>query len=518
LQYDHAVIIGGSLGGMITAAYLSKYFKRITIIESDDVLSDTFNKSTPNEILDYRCRLESPTSIGRSGVSQIYQIHLLPGEGFKIFNELFPHLTDKLKNEYNVRTYAIKSEVMMIINGNVLNQNLPEDMEWLGIDRFTLEIALRKELCLQYSNQIEWICNARAIQLIVDRSANIVQGVKYRLKQHVNSQLLDIYGDFIVDCSGRNTSSIKWLKESFNLIVPTEQIHFGSGYVSFIGERFKTEHPSLDSISIFLCNANSPDNNTGCFIAPIRVIKTNDENSLGNLSTITVHCVNSEFPPNDSYENLLEWAKDHLNSGFNSILKSTKVCSPLVPYRRAIDDRKYVELLGKKWPHNYILLGDAMCTFNPQYGQGMTHALRHARELGRIFNEHCHKLEDISYIFNRRASVITEECWLASTTNDWKTPTLKIIKTDKNGEIRTYQRGNDSDTTHHPEPQVPLMIKFLQWYNHWFLLCAAKSGQLSTDFVRVINQHCNPFILMKPTTLIQVCYMALSHYFHVSKN
>ncbi|CAF3489111.1 unnamed protein product [Rotaria sp. Silwood1] len=155
----------------------------------------------------------------------------------------------------------------------------------------------------------------RAIQLIVDQSVNIVQDVKYRLKQHVDSQ--------------------------FNLIVPTEQIHFGCGYISFIGERFKTGNPSLDSISIIGCNINSSDNNTGCYITPIR---------------------------------------------------------------------------------------NAMCAFNPQHAQGMTHALRHASELGKMFDEQCHKLEDISYIFSQRVSAIMEECWLASTISDWKTPTLKIIK------------------------------------------------------------------------------------------
>ncbi|CAF2423633.1 unnamed protein product [Rotaria sp. Silwood2] len=94
-----------------------------------------------------------------------------------------------------------------------------------------------------------------------------------------------------------------------------------------------------------------------------------------------------------------------------------------------------------------------MCAFNPVYGQGMTHALRHARELNKIFEEHRHKLEDISYIFNRRASVISKECWLASITNDWKTPTLKVIETDKNGKIETYQRGVDSDTMKCSEPR-----------------------------------------------------------------
>jgi hypothetical protein len=95
-QYDHAIILGGSIGGMVTATYLSKYFKRITIIESDDVLNDTLMKYTPDELLDYRCRLESPTSLERSGVSQTYQLHVLQDEGYKILREIFPQLENKL--------------------------------------------------------------------------------------------------------------------------------------------------------------------------------------------------------------------------------------------------------------------------------------------------------------------------------------------------------------------------------------------------------------------------------------
>ncbi|CAF1095091.1 unnamed protein product [Rotaria sordida] len=306
-------------------------------------------KSTPNQLLDYRCRLGSPTSLGRSGISQMYHLHVLEGEGHKILQELFPQLKDKLLNEYD---------------------------------------------------------------------------------HHVDSSSIDLYGDFIINCTGRNTSSVKWLKESFNLIVPTIQIHFGLGYVTFIGERFKTGDPSLDSKHIIGYALNAPDKNAGFGITPIREIKTMDENSLGTLSTLPLQCVNYEYPSNDSYENLLEWIKEKLDPECYSIFKSTKVCSPLVSYRRAIDDRKCVEQLGKKWPQNYVLLGDAICTFNPTYGQGMTHACRQARELRKIFQENCHKLKDISHIFNRRASAITEECWLLSTTNDWKTLTLKIIKGD----------------------------------------------------------------------------------------
>ena len=67
----------------------------------------TFIKSTPVELLNYHCRLESPTWIGRSSVSQIYQMHMLAGEGFKILKKLFPELTDKLINQYSVRRNSL---------------------------------------------------------------------------------------------------------------------------------------------------------------------------------------------------------------------------------------------------------------------------------------------------------------------------------------------------------------------------------------------------------------------------
>jgi hypothetical protein len=213
-------------------------------------------------------------------------------------------------------------------------------------------------------------------------------------------------------------------------------MHFGSGYVSFVGERFKIGDPALDSNSIIGSTVNTPYNNKGCFITPMCQIKTEDQNSLGTLSNIVFNCVNSEYPPNDSYENLLNWTKENLDPEYYSILKSTKMYSPLIPYRRATNYPKYTELLGEKWAQNYILLDDAMCAFNPQYGQGMTHA--------RLLSENPEKLKDISHIFNSQSSKISEECWLLSTSNDWKIPTLKLTKTDRNGQTETYYQGENS--------------------------------------------------------------------------
>ncbi|UJR06981.1 hypothetical protein I4U23_011269 [Adineta vaga] len=469
-QYDHAIVIGGDFGGMITAVYLTKYFSKITIIESDDVLNDTFMKSTPEQILDYRCRLESPTSLGRAGVPHMYLPHTLTVEGHPILDELFPGLLKILFNEYNIRMYSVKNEGKIAINNILLNHNLIDNIEWLGIDRFTLEIVLRKYVYSKYEKKIHWICNSKVIQLLTDRSLNLVQRIKYRLKQND----FDIYGDFIIDCSGRYSSSIKWLKNDFNLNIPTEQIHFGYGALSFLAERLKTKDPLLDSLNILVHTANVPDNNIGCFLLPIPTMKTTDENSLGIITAIGINSNNFEHQPNK------------IPTEYFTILKSLKVTGPLISYSR-----------------------DAMCTFDPHFGQGITHAFRQARELRNIFEENQYKLKDISHIYNSRASKISDECWIASTTSNWKTSTLKIIK--------TFQRDKRFSNSKEYQLQTPLLIKFIQWYSFWFLQCASKSGRLSTEFLYVINQYKNPILLFKPLTILAVCYTALMNYLGLSK-
>ncbi len=87
----------------------------------------------------------------------------------------------------------------------------------------------------------------------------------------------------------------------------------------------------------------------------------------------------------------------------------------------------------------------------------------------------------------------------------------------KSGEIKTYYRGGDSISTNSRQARTPLMIQFLQWYNHWFFQCASKSGEFATDFYLIINQHSSPFLLFKPKTLLTVFYTALMNFFKTCK-
>lgn len=68
---DHAVVIGGGIGGLLAARVLSEAFDRVTIVERDE-LQDEMDD--------------------RRGVPQGRHVHGLQARGVEVFDDLFPGL------------------------------------------------------------------------------------------------------------------------------------------------------------------------------------------------------------------------------------------------------------------------------------------------------------------------------------------------------------------------------------------------------------------------------------------
>ena len=74
VKRDRAIVIGGSITGLLTARILTNHFQQVTIVERDSLLDDT----------------------RRSGVPQANFAHVLVKRGLQIFEELFPGFQDEL--------------------------------------------------------------------------------------------------------------------------------------------------------------------------------------------------------------------------------------------------------------------------------------------------------------------------------------------------------------------------------------------------------------------------------------
>ncbi|HSG45407.1 MAG TPA: hypothetical protein VLA72_19855, partial [Anaerolineales bacterium] len=74
-KYNHAIVIGGSLTGLLTARVLSDHFEKVTILERDHVH-------------------DFPES--RKGQAQTRHLHGLLAQGLVILKEYFPGIEDEL--------------------------------------------------------------------------------------------------------------------------------------------------------------------------------------------------------------------------------------------------------------------------------------------------------------------------------------------------------------------------------------------------------------------------------------
>lgn len=494
--YEHAIIIGGSVSGIVTAAYLKKHFRRLTIIESDDVLNEVLMTSSTDELLNYRLSLTSPSTIGRSNVNHCYQIHILQGEGRNILSKLFPTLEKKLVEQCGAWVCSLRNRFRFVIGNVSLHREKIDDFEWFCLDRFTLETMLRREFIEQTEHdQIKWLTNATVQRLIVDRTTNQVLGVEYRDKMSIDS-LKSVRADFVVDCSGKWSKSNQWLKDQLNIDLEEEQLDTGLQYLSFVVERQRTGRECIDSFVVGGLSAHAPLHNVGFLTMPIRRVESK-ENSFDFLSNISIHCFNRIVPPTDSYESLIEWVEEHLPINYSILLRSSQLLSPMIVYRDNNDRRRYPERLKKAWPKGFILLGDSMCSFNPKNGQGMTYACRLARVLDQIFNEN-HPIDRLSWIYNRRSSSLTNQCWLISTTNDWRVDRLKLTRTDGKGVKHVYR----SPAEIHRE--MSRFTRFLQFYTEWLIVCASNCSTLTNHFLDVVFQYRSPESLIRVEYLFDI--------------
>ena len=94
-------------------------------------------------------------------------------------------------------------------------------------------------------------------------------------------------------------------------------------------------------------------------------------------------------------------------------------------FRSAENRLRYCERLSR-WPENFVALGDAVCAFNPVYGQGMTAAAMGAKTLDRCLQEqHSKCLQGMAHQFQKRLAKINSIPWQLATGEDYRYQTTK---------------------------------------------------------------------------------------------
>jgi len=96
-----------------------------------------------------------------------------------------------------------------------------------------------------------------------------------------------------------------------------------------------------------------------------------------------------DFQPPTEPADVLKILKGPFVEEFREVFTKWEMVMPWVAYHGLQTFFRRFDLMAPEiWPNNFVVLGDAVCSFNPAYGQGMTSAATQALVLDGILREH----------------------------------------------------------------------------------------------------------------------------------
>jgi hypothetical protein len=133
------------------------------------------------------------------------------------------------------------------------------------------------------------------------------------------------------------------------------------------------------------------------------------------MVTLAGYC--HDYPPLDDV-GFMDYAQSLAHPLIFQAIQAARPLTPIVGYRRTENHMRHYEELPN-WPDGFVVTGDAVCGFNPIYGQGMTNAAIAATILDRVLRR-----GDPHYAarFQKLLARHNTTPWLLATNEDFRFP------------------------------------------------------------------------------------------------
>ena len=379
-QGCHAVVLGGSLAGLLTARVLADHFEEVTLIERD-VYPDT--------------------TAARRGIPQANHVHGMLARGRQILEELFPGVQDEMIAA-GAPVVDIANEIAWFTPAG-WGIRFPSDIMVLAFTRPLLDLHVQRRLAEH--PRIKILDNTDVISLLPDSKENRLAGVLIcpRASESDRRVAKELHADLVVDTTGRASRAPKWLEDLG--YVPPEEIVIDAhlGYASrlyHIPENFAGDWQCA------YVQAAPPDQKRGAILFKVE----------GNRWLVTLIGRAGELPPSDE-QGFLEFARSLRVSTIYDAIRVAEPASPIKTHRATQNRLRRYERV-KQLPENFLLLGDSVCAFNPVYGQGMTTAALGAMTLQGCLREQ--NLNGLSRRFQKRLAKVIAAPWMLAIGEDYR--------------------------------------------------------------------------------------------------
>lgn len=384
---QHALVIGGSMAGLLTARVLADYFDRVTVLERDHIDAyPAVHKSIPQ--------------------GQHFHVILLGGQ--QVLMALYPEFPGMIEKLGAVRVRMGEDVAYFLPEGKAYTPTgAVKQPQYLGFDIYSQSRGLL-EHCVRRC--------ALAFTNVRLESDSVVQGLLYDngrvqgVRSLHNGKIQTLAAELVVDAGGRGAHAPHWLSE-LGFEPPAETlIGVEMGYTS---AKFRIPAAYDEPERALLClGPTVPYLN--------RALLQEIEDRTWLLSLV------GRFGnyPSTEVDGFLAFAQTVVPPALFTLLKEAERVTDITHYRFPTSVQRHYERLTA-FPEGFLVLGDALGSINPTYGQGMSLAALQVQTLRRELQQRAARaqgLEELAFSFFPQAASVIAAPWSLAANQDFAYP------------------------------------------------------------------------------------------------
>jgi 2-polyprenyl-6-methoxyphenol hydroxylase-like FAD-dependent oxidoreductase len=373
------------MGGLLAARVLADIYQTVVVVERDQLLDEPAN---------------------RRGVPQDRHPHVLLGKAVEIIGELFPGIFDRLVADGAVkwsdgdlsRFWSNFSGHLMVRDATIPD---PASLTDYHMSRPLLELAVRR--AVRNIANVEILEEHDVVGITADPDHARVTGA--RVRRHGSIDETVIAADLVVDATGRGSRTPVFL----------EQL----GYA----------RPRLDEVEVHIAYASVPvriprgvmrELIVADYPTPSRPTMFAMFACENDTYLVLGGTVGGQDPPTDVAE-LLDFVAALAPRHIMDALRSAEPLAGVAQYRIPSNRwRRYDKLT--RMPDGLLAFGDAICSFNPIYGQGMTMVALEAEALRECLGN---GNRDVPRRFYRMSAKRIQVAWQTAVSSDLALPQVR---------------------------------------------------------------------------------------------